>query len=120
MLIGNQVATLKFIQQTPDEVLLILTNPTMEVMHFQSSQTNIQGTLVGQMRRYRYPGAIGIREADELHVIDHWCYLGTARTDDEVEALLQQGRPVFDRDTYMTLVKALKESQIVHFRSQTH
>ena len=73
-----------------------------------------------KLASWPYSGAIGIREADELHVIDHWCYLGTARSDDEVEALLQQGRPVFDRDTYMTLVKALKESQIVHFRSQTH
>ncbi len=73
-----------------------------------------------KLTSWPYPGAIGIREADELHVIDHWCYLGTARSEDEVEALLQQGRPVFDRDTYMTLVKALKESQIVHFRSQTH
>ena len=72
-----------------------------------------------KLASWPYPGAIGIREANELHVIDHWCYLGTARSDNEVEDLLTQGRPAFDRDTYRTLVKALKKSQIVHFRSQT-
>ena len=77
-------------------------------------------TAMGKLKlaSWPYPGAIGIREADELHVIDHWCYLGTARSEDEVEALLQQGRPAFDRDTYMTLLKALKKCQIVHFRPQ--
>ena len=72
-----------------------------------------------KLASWPYPGTIGIREADELHVIDHWCYLGTARSDDEVKALLQQGRPAFDRDTYMTLLKALKSSQIVHLSSQS-
>jgi DNA polymerase-3 subunit epsilon len=72
-----------------------------------------------KLASWPYPGAIGIREANELHVIDHWCYLGTARSDNEVEEFLTQGRPAFDRDTYRTLVKALKKSQIVHFRSQT-
>jgi len=77
-------------------------------------------TAMGKLKlaSWPYPSAIGIREGDELHVIDHWCYLGTARSEDEVEALLQQGRPAFDRDTYMTLLKALKKCQIVHFRPQ--
>lgn len=60
-----------------------------------------------------YPGAVGIREGDELHVVDHWCYLGTAKTDGEVNRLLGSGRPAFDRDTYMTLNKALKKSKVV-------
>ncbi len=62
--------------------------------------------------------AIGIREEDDLHVIDHWCYLGTAHSDEDIQALLEQGRPAFDRDTYMTLVKALKKTQVVHLGSQ--
>ncbi len=73
-----------------------------------------------KLASWPYPGAIGIREADDLHVIDHWCYLGTARSDDEVDALLEQGRPAFDRDTYMTLVKALKKTQVVQVRSKTN
>jgi DNA polymerase-3 subunit epsilon len=56
-----------------------------------------------------YSGPIGIREEGDLHVIDHWCYLGTARSNEEIQDLLRQGRPAFDRDTYMTLVKALKK-----------
>ncbi|MCK9609498.1 MAG: exonuclease domain-containing protein [Methylomonas sp.] len=71
-----------------------------------------------KLASWPYPGAIGIREEDDLHVIDHWCYLGTAHSDDEVHALLEQGRPAFDRDTYMTLVKALKKTQVVYLRSK--
>ena len=71
-----------------------------------------------KMASWPYSGAIGIREGDELHLVDHWCYLGTARTDQEIDELLRQGRPAFDRDTYMTLQKALKSSRIVPIASQ--
>ncbi|WKJ92233.1 hypothetical protein QZJ86_08860 [Methylomonas montana] len=71
-----------------------------------------------KLASWPYPGAIGIREEDDLHVIDLWCYLGTARSDDEVHVLFEQGRPAFDRDTYMTLVKALKKTQVVHLGSK--
>lgn len=71
-----------------------------------------------KLSSWPYPGAVGIREAEDLHVIDHWCYLGTARSDDEVHTLLEQGRPAFDRDTYTTLVKALKKSRVVHLRGR--
>lgn len=52
-LIDNQEATLKYIEQTADEVLLIPANSSMEAMRFHPSQVNIQGVLVGQMRSYR-------------------------------------------------------------------
>ena len=48
-----------------------------------------------------------VREGDAWHVLDAWCYLGTARTPDEVQALLQQGQPAFDKDTYKILVGRL-------------
>lgn len=70
-----------------------------------------------KLTSWPYPGAIGIREEEDLHIIDHWCYLGTAHSDEEIQELLEQGRPAFDRDTYMTLVKALKKTQVVHLRS---
>lgn len=60
-----------------------------------------------------YPGAIGIREGDELHVVDQWCYLGTAKNEADVHTLLADGRPAFDRDTYLILNKALKKSRVV-------
>ncbi|MCK9609497.1 MAG: transcriptional repressor LexA [Methylomonas sp.] len=52
-LIDNQEATLKVIEQTADEVLLIPANSSMEAMRFHPSQVSIQGVLVGQMRSYR-------------------------------------------------------------------
>jgi len=52
-LIDNQEATLKFIEQTPEEVLLIPANSSLEAMRFHLSQVSIQGVLVGQMRSYR-------------------------------------------------------------------
>ncbi|ATG89311.1 3'-5' exonuclease family protein [Methylomonas koyamae] len=60
-----------------------------------------------------YPGAIGVREGEELHVIDRWCYLGTAKSEAEIEELLRSGRPAFDRDTYMLLSKSLKKAEVV-------
>jgi DNA polymerase-3 subunit epsilon len=48
------------------------------------------------------------REATELHVIHQWCYLGTARTEDEVPALLEQVRRLrFDPDQYKVLARYL-------------
>ncbi len=53
-------------------------------------------------------GPVQVREGDAWHVLDAWCYLGTARTADEVQALLpQQGRPTFDKDTYKILAGRL-------------
>lgn len=52
-LIDNQEATLKYIEQTGDEVFLIPANSSMEAMRFHPSQVSIQGVLVGQMRSYR-------------------------------------------------------------------
>ena len=52
-LIDNQEATLKYIEQTADDVLLIPANSSMEAMRFHPSQVSIQGVLVGQMRSYR-------------------------------------------------------------------
>ncbi|MGV0952209.1 MAG: exonuclease domain-containing protein [Azonexus sp.] len=66
--------------------------------------------LVGALTRLKlvtWPlnGPAIIREGDEAHLIDGWRYLGTARSDDELNALLATGRPQFDRDTYKILVK---------------
>jgi DNA polymerase-3 subunit epsilon len=50
------------------------------------------------------------REATELHVIHQWCYLGTARSEDEVPGLLEGARSHtvrFDLDQYKILAKHL-------------
>ncbi len=66
-----------------------------------------------------YPGIVGIKEGGDIHLIDHWCYLGTAKNAAEVDDLLLSSQPVFDRDTYMIVSKALKKPrQLVHVDRQ--
>src|SRR5260221_441124 len=59
-------------------------------------------------------GPIGIveedaeREAVEVHVVDHWCLLGTARSEAEVAELMESApRPRFDLDHYKILARHL-------------
>lgn len=54
-----------------------------------------------------FPGPATLAEGDDLHVIDAWCYLGTARSAEELAALRGQPRPAFDRDIYQVLRKHL-------------
>jgi DNA polymerase III subunit epsilon len=52
------------------------------------------------------------REATELHVINRWCYVGTARTEDEVPALVEAARrPRFDLDQYKILLRHLRSKR---------
>jgi DNA polymerase-3 subunit epsilon len=51
-------------------------------------------------------------ESTEVHVVDRWCYLGTARDDAEVSELLESCRrasrqPAFDYDHYRILTRHL-------------
>jgi len=61
-----------------------------------------------------HAGPLGIveidrgREATEVHVVDRWCYVGSARSDDELAELLEQRRtPAFDYDHYRILARHL-------------
>jgi DNA polymerase-3 subunit epsilon len=47
------------------------------------------------------------RDATEVHVLDRWCYLGTARCETEVAELLEARRPRFDFDHYRILSRHL-------------
>jgi DNA polymerase-3 subunit epsilon len=48
-------------------------------------------------------------ERSEVHVLDEWCYLGTARTDAELAELLGNPRPrVFSLENYKLLSRLLK------------
>jgi DNA polymerase III subunit epsilon len=71
------------------------------------------GRLMAALARLRikpwpFNGPALLREGSEAHVIDGWCCLGTAKTEDEVWSLLESGRPAFDHDTYKILVKLEK------------
>lgn len=51
-LVDGEEATLKRLEQRPDKVVLHPANSTLSAMHFNPDQVQIQGVLVGQMRRY--------------------------------------------------------------------
>jgi DNA polymerase-3 subunit epsilon len=73
-----------------------------------------------KLKAWPFPGRIALRERDarggapgfargtELHVLDHWTYLGTARTEEQL-AELRAGDPsiAFDVDVYKILVRYL-------------
>ncbi len=52
-LIEGREATLKRIEQCPNEVILYPANSSMKPMHFRPEQIQIQGVVVGQMRSYK-------------------------------------------------------------------
>ena len=58
-----------------------------------------------KLQAWPFKGRIGVREASgeraELHVLDHWCYLGTVQSEHEFDTL--GTRPTFDLDTYKIL-----------------
>ncbi len=60
-----------------------------------------------------YPGPIGLIEKDaeqettDIHVVSNWCYLGTARAEDELEDVLTRAPGRFDLDQYKILVRFL-------------
>ena len=53
-LIENSEATLKYIEQTAGQVLLLPANANMTALSYRPEQVAIQGVLVGQMRSYRF------------------------------------------------------------------
>jgi len=82
---------------------------------FQAHHARLAAAL-GALKSLAWPwrGPVGVveedegREATELHVIHQWCYLGTARSEDEVAGLLEgTRRPRFDLDQYKILAKHL-------------
>lgn len=53
-LIDKSEATLKYIEQTAEQVLLLPANANMTALSYHPEQIEIQGVLVGQMRSYRF------------------------------------------------------------------
>lgn len=63
-----------------------------------------------KLQAWPFQGRIGVRETGagqtDLHVLDHWCYLGTVRSEQDLDTL--DARPAFDLDTYKILKRFLK------------
>ena len=76
-----------------------------------------------RLRTWPYKGAIGIREThpdndrQEIHVINHWQYLGSATDEQEITGILESNNPwKLDIDIYRILEKGLRSSRdIVYF-----
>ena len=66
-----------------------------------------------------FAGPVGFVERSKdktqtaIHVVDRWCYLGTATQEGECADLLETARPQFDPDIYKILRKAAKELEAV-------
>jgi DNA polymerase-3 subunit epsilon len=60
-----------------------------------------------KLKAWPFGGPAWFKEGDEVLLVDHWCYLGTAKSEDELWDLLETGRPQFNRDTYRILAKVV-------------
>jgi DNA polymerase-3 subunit epsilon len=67
-----------------------------------------------RVKTWPHPGAVGLverlgSERTDVHVVSNWCYLGTARSDEELRMLLDHAptRPAFDLDTYKILSRVI-------------
>jgi DNA polymerase-3 subunit epsilon len=65
-----------------------------------------------KLKPWPFPGRVAIAEGRaELHVLDHWVYLGTARSEGELDELrTKAAHAVFDADVYRILVRYLAKN----------
>ncbi len=75
-----------------------------------------------KLRAWPFPGRIAIRERDEWHLFETWCYLGTAKSEADLhEAAQTRFDAAFDLDTYRILRRELEKragsADIMHIPS---
>lgn len=58
-----------------------------------------------------YGGPVGLREGQDMHVVDHWRYLGTAKDEEGVSEVLSNPWPDFDADLYKLLAASLRRAK---------
>jgi excinuclease Cho len=75
--------------------------------------------LAQRVQCWPHPGAVGLIERDEdltqIHVVKHWCYLGSASTLEQARQLSQQASQVaegFDADGYKILCKPVLTGRV--------
>jgi DNA polymerase III subunit epsilon len=77
-----------------------------------------------KLKSWPFAGKIAIKEKNsendktQMHVFQHWTYLGSAEDDDDLAELeLKTTQLKFDLDTYKLLLKAIDSSktQIIQF-----
>jgi len=80
-------------------------------------QARLEAALLDlQVKTWAYQGAIGIVESgadgrQEILVVNNWCFLGAAGSEEQASKLLNAApaRPAFDIDTYKILLRALMQ-----------
>jgi DNA polymerase-3 subunit epsilon len=87
-----------------------------EALHHARLLTALSGLRV---QTWPYEGAVGLIEQGSsgktaVHLVNNWCYLGTAESDEALQDLMEKSpaRPVFDMDTYKILSKALMKKHL--------
>jgi DNA polymerase-3 subunit epsilon len=60
-----------------------------------------------EVQVWPHRGPIGIRERSDIHVVDHWQFLGTAQSENELHGLLESTPREFDRRLYLLLKRTL-------------
>jgi DNA polymerase III subunit epsilon len=65
-----------------------------------------------KLKSWPFPGRIALREGRcEYHVLDHWVYLGTARSEEELAELASKhAHAFFDVDVYRIVVRYLAKN----------
>lgn len=83
----------------------------------EHNQRLIQAVEADALVAWPFPGRVVLAEhnprtlATELHVVDNWCWLGSAGDEPSLRQLLDTNpEPVLDKDTYRLLVKAVHGS----------
>ena len=83
--------------------------------HIQHDLRLMEALAKLKLLAWPYHGPIGIKESyglrEEIHLVDHWCFLGTARNEAEVSQILEDApQAVFDLDSYKILKQHLNKS----------
>ena len=70
------------------------------------------------VKTWPYTNAVALIETAgdkmDMHLVNNWCYMGTAQSEDALSNLLEEAptKPAFDKDTYKILSKALLKGQL--------
>ena len=79
------------------------------------------------LKRWPYGGMVGVRESSliarrtEVHVFRDWCWLGTARDETELAAIIETPpRGEFDLDIYRLLARRLARVKVIPLGVPAH
>lgn len=72
-----------------------------------------------KVQSWPYPGPVGIREGEDIYVVNNWCYYGRVARRDDAGNLSEQTRPAFDLDIYKILTKMMQSYEVVSLHASS-